>query len=33
VNLKEGEDCYNTRLRSGFHFEFCRGDSFKKYYE
>ena len=25
--LKESVDGYNTRLRSGFHFEFCRADS------
>ena len=31
MNLKESEDGYNTRLRSGFHSEFFRGDSYETY--
>jgi len=27
VSLKDIEDGYNTRLRSGFPFEICRGDN------
>jgi len=33
VYLKESENGYtcNTRLRSGYHFELCRGDSYTTY--
>ena len=31
MNLKESEDGYNVRLRSGFQSEFFRGDSYETY--